>query len=308
MAPRLPLRLLRLAATGMRLGMRGVGRSLPEQRERVNAAARVLPMPHGVQVEPLHIDGTYAEWLIPEQVDEGAALLYLHGGGYVICSPDTHRPTAARIALAAGARVLLLDYRLAPENPFPAALDDSVRAWEWIGAQGYDPGRTAIAGDSAGGGLTLAAALRLRDEGRPLPAALTTLSAWTDLTFSGESASSKDAIDPMLGGFQDGIRTMQDWYAPGRDLRDPYISPFFGDPRGLPPLLMQVGSDEILLDDSTRVYEKARQAGVDAYLEIWPNMWHVFQAFAPLVHDSAKAIEHIGAFLRHHLSVKEEIK
>ena len=308
MAPRLPLRLLRLAATGMRLGMRGAGRSLPEQRERVDAAARLLPMPHGLSIEPLQIDGMYAEWLIPDEADDGAAILYLHGGGYVICSPDTHRPTVARIAQSARARALLIDYRLAPEHPFPAALDDTLRAWEWMGAQGCAPERTAMVGDSAGGGLTLAAALRLRDESRPLPAALATLSAWTDLTFSGESAGSKDDSDPMLGGFTDGIRVMQDWYAPGRDLRDPYISPFFGDPRGLPPLLLQVGTDEILLDDSTRVYEKARAAGVDAYLEVWPNMWHVFQAFAPLVHDSIHAIDHLGAFLRHHLFVKEEIR
>lgn len=306
MAPRIPLRLLRLAATGIRLGMRGMGLSLPQQRERVNAAARLLPMPDGVSVEETRIGSMPADWLIPENEEAGRTLLYLHGGGYVICSRDTHRPLGSRIALAAGARVLLIEYRLAPEHPFPAALEDALAAWEHLLAQGMDPARMAILGDSAGGGLALATALKLRDERRPLPAALAGLSAWTDLTFSGESVRTRDAIDPMLGGFADRASIMQDWYAAGRDLRDPYISPVFGDLRGLPPMMLQVGSEEILLDDSVRVAENARRAGVMVQLEIWPHMWHVFQAFAPLVHDATRAIEHLGAFLRAHLTGDEQ--
>jgi acetyl esterase/lipase len=269
------------------------------RRRRIDSAARrAIRVPRHVCLKTVSADGVPSDWLEPDNAIPGRAILYLHGGAYVICSPTTHRGLAGNIAQASGARLLLIDYRLAPEHPFPAALDDALVAYRWLLGKGYSSEHIAIGGDSAGGGLTLATTLSLRDNHELLPAALFLLSPWTDLTFSGDSIRTRADRDPLLQPNGD------DWlvkvYANGRPLTHPYISPLFADLHHLPPTLIQVGTEEMLYDDSARLEQNARLAGVDVSLETWPGMWHVFQGFAPYVPESHQAIEKIGEFLRAH--------
>jgi acetyl esterase/lipase len=272
--------------------------SVQEQRTRLDEMARRgIRLPKGVTVRTVQAGGIHAEWIEPAAASPQRVILYLHGGGYCICSLDTHRGLAARLALAGGSRLLLLDYRLAPEHPFPAALEDALTAYRWLLAEGVSPARMAIAGDSAGGGLTLATAVSLRKGGDPLPAALALISPWSDLTFSGDTIRTLADVDPVLK--VDG-KLLVDYYTGQHDPADPHISPLFADLRGLPPLFIQVGSDEILLSDSTRLAEKARLAGVDVTLEVWKGMWHVFQVFAPYVPEAQKAIDQIAAHIKAH--------
>jgi len=253
--------------------------------------------PEGTRVTPIQAGGVTGEWVAAPDAGQ-SAVLYLHGGGYVIGSPRTHRDLAARISQASGARLLVIDYRLAPEHPFPAALDDALTAYRWLLDQGIPPAAIGIAGDSAGGGLTLATLLRLRDEGVPLPACAVTLSAWTDLALTGTSLTSRADTDPIVT--REGLREMAAHYV-GTNTRDPYASPLYADLAGLPPLLMQVGDAETLLDDTLRVAEKIRQTGGTVELEVYPEMIHVFQAFAVLLPEGQQAIRRIGAFLAAHL-------
>jgi acetyl esterase/lipase len=231
--------------------------------------------------------------------DQERHMLYLHGGGYVYGGPTYYRDLLWRIADVTRSRVLCIEYRLAPEHPFPAALDDAVAAYRWLLAEGVDPRRLAIMGDSAGGGLTFAALLRLRDENTALPAAAVTLSPWTDLTMSGESVRRFARADPMLSPEQ--ADTYRRWYLADADPRHPHASPLFGDPTGLPPTLIQVGSDEILLDDSRRMADRMRNAGCRVSLEVWPRMPHVWHLYARVLPEAQRAIERIGAFVDAHL-------
>ncbi len=270
------------------------------RRRRIDAAARrAIRVPRGVHLTSVAANGVPSDWLEPDNAVPGRAILYLHGGAYVICSPSTHRGLAGNIALTSQARVLLIDYRLAPENPFPASLEDAMAGYKWLLEKGYSPEHIAIGGDSAGGGLTLATALSLRDNKQNLPAALFLISPWTDLTFSGESIRTRADRDPLLRLNGD------DWlvkiYANGYPLDYPYISPLFAEMHDLPPTLIQVGTEEILFDDSSRLEQKALLAGVDVTLETWQGMWHVFQAFVPYVPESIQAIEKIGEFVQAHL-------
>ena len=266
------------------------------RRRRFDAAARrSIRVPRSVCLKNIAADGVPSDWLEPDNAVPGRAILYLHGGAYVICSPTTHRGLAGNIAQASRARLLLIDYRLAPEHPFPAALDDALAAYRWLLGKGYSPEHIAIGGDSAGGGLTLATALSLRDNHEKMPAALFLLSPWTDLTFSGESIRTRADRDPLLQVNDEGWLVKA--YANRFPLTHPYISPLFADLHGLPPTFIQVGTEEILYDDSTRLEQKAHLAGVDVSLETWPGMWHVFQAFAPYVPESSQAIEKIGEFI-----------
>lgn len=257
--------------------------------------------PGGVHAEQAQVDagGVPALRLSADGASPDRAILYLHGGGYVFGSPRSHRDLGEHLSRAAQAPVFMLDYRLAPEHPFPTAVEDAVAAYRWLLASGWGPQRIAISGDSAGGGLTFATLLSIRDQGLPLPACAVPLSPWADLECTGETFVTRAAVDPMVQ--RDFTRQLADLYVPGgRRLRDPLASPLHGDLRGLPPLLIQVGERETLLADSTRMAERARAAGVEVTLDIEPGQIHVYQIFASRLDEGAAAIERMGAFIRHH--------
>ncbi len=245
--------------------------------------------------EPVGMGETRGWWVLPAGAPQGGIILYFHGGGFVAECRAIHDPLLAALGRAAGARGLMIDYRLAPEHPFPAATDDCFAAWNWMLSTGFDPARVVFAGDSAGGNLALVTAMRARDEGLPLPAAIVLMSPLLDLTFGGASFARNDGVDPM---FRAGpARRIQDWYAPGLDLADPRISPLFGRTDGLPPTQLHVGSPEILLDDTLRY--AARAAG--SLAAVWHGMPHVFPAIRGLV-DGDRAIAEMGDFIREHTS------
>lgn len=270
--------------------------SVEEQRAGMDAATASMPLPEDVAFEPVTAGGVAAEWTRAPGAARDRVVLYLHGGGYVIGSIRTHRQLVAGISRAAGATVLSLDYRLGPEHPFPAAVDDAVAAYRWLLAEGCEARHLAIAGDSAGGGLTLATLVALRDAGVPLPAAGVCISPWTDLSLSGESIRTKAAVDPMVQ--REGLQKMADHYLNGQNARAPLASPLFAELKGLPPVLLHVGTAETLLDDSNRFAERARAAGVDVTLEKWDDMIHVWHAFAFILPEGREAIARIGAYLR----------
>jgi acetyl esterase/lipase len=222
-------------------------------------------------------------------------VLYLHGGGYVSGGPAFYRHFTWRIANAAKARVWVIQYRLAPEHPFPAALDDALSAYRWLAQETGNTSGLFVMGDSAGAGLALCLLMKLRDLGGPLPAAAVAMSPWTDLALSGPSLTGNAASDPMLNSGD--LPELARCYLAGADPRHPYASPLYGDPSGLPPVLIQSGSDEILRDDAVRMAERLRQANPRSRIEIWPRMPHAFQLFVPLLPESHAAIAQIGAFL-----------
>jgi acetyl esterase/lipase len=267
----------------------------PERRRAMEEWQAGLQVPGDVLTRPVDASGVRAEWIWRPESDAERAILYLHGGGYAIGSIATHRFLMQAIGQAAGARVLGIDYRLAPENPFPAAVEDAVTSWKWLLGQGLDASRCAIGGDSAGGGLTLATLVALRDRGIALPGAAVLISPWTDLAGTGDSVRTKAAEDPMVT--EEGLRMMAAAYLGGADARNPLASPLYADLRGLPPMLVQVGTAEILLDDSTRLAERAKAAGCECVLESWEDMVHVFPAF-PMLAESVQAIARIGDFVR----------
>jgi phosphinothricin tripeptide acetyl hydrolase len=267
---------------------------IEERRSAMDQLA--LPLADDVSATLVDIDGMRAEWVTAAGAGEHRVVLYLHGGGYVIGSPRSHRHLAAAIAGAAATDALLLDYRLAPEHPFPAALDDAVAAYRWLLDQGILAEHIAVAGDSAGGGLTVATLLALRDAHLPRPAAGVCISPWVDLTCSGGSYQSKAGVDPIVR--QAGVAEMARAYLGATDPRSPLASPLFADLRGLPPLLIHVGSDEVLLDDAIGLAERAKAAAVDATLEQWDRMIHVWHWFLPMLDEAQAAVESIGSFVR----------
>jgi acetyl esterase/lipase len=275
----------------------GAPLDIPRWRNFLTAmAARV---PTGVSVLRTEVSGCVVDWLVPEGADPSARILYLHGGGFVGGSAHTHRAMAARIAQAAGCVGLILDYRLAPENPFPAALEDAIATLEYaaqIGSNGdfSDARRLFVVGDSAGANLGLSALLQTR--GRIRVDAAATMSAWTDLACTGESHVTRRAAERYLAPHL--MIPTADAYLAGWDPHDPRASPLYADLRGLPPLYMQVGDAEILLDDTLRFAARAREAGVDVRCDVWPEMVHVFQAFAAILPEGQDAIAKIGAFVR----------
>lgn len=285
------------AAVAELMGAMKPGVSVAEQRAAYDRCFAQYPLPKGTRIEPVTAGGRPAEWIsTPASGDR--VILYLHGGGYMIGSPASYRGLGSRLATAAGARVLNLDYRLTPEHRFPAPVEDATAAYRWLLDQGIPAGRIAIAGDSAGGGLALAALLALRDAGDPLPAAGIGLSAWTDMTGEGESLTSRAALDPWVAPA--GLRAIARLFLNGADPRDPLASPLHGDLHGLPPLLLQVGGLETLYDDTRRFAEKAKAAGVDVTMEEVPEMVHVFQMFASVEPEGQAAIDRIGEFVRKH--------
>lgn len=260
--------------------------------------AVMLPVEPDVKCEKVDANGVKAEFVSAPGADPGRAILYLHGGGYVIGSINTHRSLAGRLSRAAKARVLLIDYRLAPENPHPAAVEDAVAAYRWMLAQGLKPSRIAVAGDSAGGGLTVATLVAIRDAKLPMPAAGVPMSPWVDMEAIGESMTTKAAADPIVQ--KKGLLEMAKAYLGGKDPRTPLAAPLYANLSGLPPLLIQVGTAETLLDDAGRLAERARKAGVSVTYEPWENMIHVWQIFAPMLDEGKQAIERIGEFVRKH--------
>ncbi len=243
---------------------------------------------------PVDAGGVPGEFITTPASRPDRDVLFLHGGGYVTGSGALYRHFTWRIAMAARARVLAIDYRLAPEHPFPAALDDAWAAYRWLVGGRAVPRRIAVMGDSAGGGLALALLLRLRDAGHELPAAAIALSPWTDLALTGASFSFNEKSDPMLSTAD--ARLFADCYLAGADPRNPYASPLYGNPAGLPPTLIHVGSDEILHDDAVRMAAILRAAGCRAEIEVWPRMPHVWHLFAPALPEARQAIANIGAF------------
>jgi len=268
--------------------------SIAEQRAGMEAQLGSQALPDGVTVEEIRFGALSADWVTLPTSAHGRVVLYLHGGGYVMGSRRTHRELASRIARDASARVLVLEYRLAPEHPFPAAVDDATEAYRWLRKQGIAASSIAIAGDSAGGGLTLATLLKLRDAGDALPACAVLLSPWTDLDGTGASAQPGGADDPMIP--LAALRDMGKIYAQ-QSTNNALASPLHANFKGLPPLLIQVGTRELLLDDSTRVADKARAAGVPVRLEIEDGAFHVWQAM-PGLPEAAEAVKRIGAFVR----------
>ena len=292
-----------LRAEIVRVGTRSLlkGRGRPDEpvarkRRRLAIAGRLLPpTPAAAHAFTVDAGGVAAERIIPHAAPYDRHVLYLHGGGFIAGSPAVYRHLAWRIALAVGAQILSPDYRLAPEHPFPAALDDAVAAYEWLLAEGVEPHQIGLIGDSAGGGLAFSLLLRLRDAGRPLPAAVVALSPWTDLALTGASLRRNAKADPMLDVAE--LPRVARSYLAGVDPRHPWASPIYGDLKGLPPALIQVGSDEILHDDAARLAARLDQAGGSALLEIWPRMPHVWHLFAPMLPEARRAIGHIGRFL-----------
>lgn len=270
--------------------------SLVQLREQLEAQAKQAPPGPDIRCKPVDAGGVPCEWVLAPEADQRTVVLYLHGGGYYRGSLNTHRELCSRISRAAGAAVLNVGYRLAPEHPFPAALDDALAAWRWLMALGVPPGRVVAAGDSAGGGLAAALMLVLRDRGEPLPGAAVLLSPWTDLEQTGPSMRTRAAADPSLTkAYLDRFATA---YLNGADARDPRASPLHGDLGGLPPLLIQVGTAEILEDDAARFADKARAAGGTVTLERWPDMIHVWQRFAAQLPEAREATAKIGAFVK----------
>lgn len=247
------------------------------------------------------VGGVPGEWQTPKVAVGGRVLLYLHGGGYAIGSPTSHRDMVGMIADACGARTLLLDYRLGPETPFPGAVEDAVAAYKALLAAGTPVDRLFIAGDSAGGGLTVATLVSLRDQGLPLPAAGICISPWTDMSLASPSMYSKADADPLLR--PEALKWLGDLYLAGQDPKAPLASPVYADLSGLPPLLIHVGSEEVLLDDALRLHEAARAAGVKSTLEVWDGQMHVWHLMAAIVPEGKQAIQRIGQFVGEHSAV-----
>jgi len=269
-------------------------------RRSMELVARFAPdRPAGVAVRSAALAGVPVEWNAPSGLVTDRRILYLHGGGFVSGSPRTHRGIAGRIARGAAARVAVIDYRLAPEHPFPAGLDDAAAAYRALLDQGVSPRRLAIVGDSAGGNLVFALLLKLKAEGVAMPSAAVAMSPFVDMTGSGESLRANAALDPLL--HVEGLPAVVEAYAPHCDPKNPLLSPLFGDLGGLPACLIQCGSDEILRDDAVRMQRALQAAGVPVELEIWSEMPHVWQAFARLIPEARTALDRICRFLRERL-------
>ena len=250
--------------------------------------------PTGVPIEDVSLDGVPATWIGDRSLESRGTLLYLHGGAWCLHLPGIYRRFGARLSALTGMRVLLVDYRLAPEHPFPAATDDCYAAYRWLVGHGYGERPLVVAGDSAGGSLTAVTLMRARDAGLPLASCAVLISPSTDLTMSGPSATYNLDADPMFS--EASFRLLPPIVCPGLDRADPLLSPLFGDWAGLPPLLFHAGSTEVLLDDSVRAQDRARQAGVAAEIEVWWRMAHVFQVFHMLP-ESGQALARIGDFI-----------
>ena len=278
--------------------------SIEVQRAKMEKYAKVLRLPGDVVCQPATDCPVPAEWISTPEIDQERVILYLHGGAHFLPYVNSHRDIAARLGRGAQMRALLVDYRLAPEHPYPDGLQDITAAYQWLLTAGYRPMDIAICGDSSGGGLALAALLKLRDQDLAFPAAVVCICPWTDLTGSGASMVSNANVDFINRPAH--MKTNARYYAGDHDLNNPYISPLFADLTGFPPLLIQAASRDVLLDDATRLAERARSVGVDVTLQVWPGMMHIFQLGAGFVPEARIAVENIAGFLRQHVGIDEE--
>jgi monoterpene epsilon-lactone hydrolase len=270
-------------------------------RAMQNWSDRMVRPPRGTEIVPASNAPVAAEWIIPGVLRQPGMILYVHGGGWVLGLHNHERRMLARICQAATVSALAVDYRLAPEHPFPAALEDCLAAYRWLSHRGTSPRNMVIVGTSAGGNLILALLMSLRDAGDPLPAAAVCVSPMIDLTGTGESFSvDKDPAQSARFAL-----AMARHYAGTQDPLLPLLSPLHGELRGLPPLLIHVGGEEILLNDATRLRDRARRAGVEARLVVWQGMWHGWHLFGPWLPESGEAVNHLGAFVREHLNLSD---
>jgi monoterpene epsilon-lactone hydrolase len=272
---------------------------LAARRARLVALTSQYAIPADVRLQAVDAGGVRAEWTTTPVAHTQRAMLFLHGGAYIAGGIESHRHLVAQAGRVARVRTLALDYRLAPEHPFPAALDDALAGYHYLLSQGYAPGELVLAGESAGGGLALATLVALRDAGTPLPGCVWLSSPWTDLAMSGESMLSKADVDPLIQ--KPYLLEAAAAYLHGAEPRTPLASPLFADLRGLPPLLIQVGTAETLLDDSIRLARAAALADVRVELQTWPEMIHAWTLYYPQLDDGARALDAMGAFVQHTL-------
>jgi epsilon-lactone hydrolase len=270
------------------------GLSIAELRQRFSTFAGQFVPDSDLQFEPVEADGVPAEWCIPPDVQSYGTLLFLHGGGYCIASVRDYREFVGRLAKATRRRVLSVEYRLAPEHPFPAALNDAIRAYRWLRVSKPDQ-NIVVGGDSAGGGLSMSLLISLRDAGEPLPCGAFLISPSTDLAKEGASMQSRAAVDPIIT--PETTQRYAKAYAGERSVREPLISPLYADLGNLPPLLILVGDCERLLDDSTRLAQKARHAKTQVTIEVWDEMVHIWPFFASLLPEGRAAIQHVAEFV-----------
>jgi monoterpene epsilon-lactone hydrolase len=272
---------------------------IAQMRRDIDQRGKSFGLPADVTVQAVDAQGVRAEWTSTPGADRSNAVLYLHGGGYVIGSLDSHRHLAAEVGRASGARTLAVDYRLAPEHPFPAPVQDTVAAYRYLLQSDIQPSHIALAGDSAGGGLVVGALLAIREAGLPLPGCGWCISPWVDMEALGASFVDRAATDPTVQRAT--IQMMAQWYLGDAEPRHPHVAPIYGDLRGLPPLLIQVGAVETLLDDSISLARKAGIADVPIDLQIWPEMIHVWHLFFPQLSAGRRAIAAGGSFVRNAL-------
>lgn len=270
--------------------------TIEDSREGFEKMMRVVGGKTPASIRQVDAGGVPSELVSAGGGSEDTVTLYLHGGGYVIGSPKTHREFARRLSAASQAQVLVIDYRLAPESPFPAPVEDAISAYRWLLSEGYAPEKLSIAGDSAGGGLTVATLVSIRDQGLPMPACGVCLSPWVDMEGIGDSMITRADRDPMVQ--KEGLVGMAGLYLADADPRSPLAAPMYADLEGLPPLLIQVGASETLFDDAVRLDDKARAAGVETTFEEWDDMIHVWHIFAPMLDEGQKAIERMAEFMR----------
>ncbi|MEO1816672.1 MAG: alpha/beta hydrolase [Acetobacterium sp.] len=270
------------------------------RRDCDETAERFFKTIPGISFKPGDYPNFYTEWVESEEAPAEKVVLYFHGGGFVMGNARSHRNIVGNFVKHLGIKALVFDYRLAPENPAPAAVDDSAAVYSWLLEQGYQPENIAFAGDSAGGGIALATLLKCKDDGIPLPGVCAVFSPCTDMTLSGESHNTRAKADPCTP--KGANETYLGYYVGSGDRKHPYASPLFGDLSGLPPTIIQVGDNETLRDDSTRFGEKANEAGVDVQLKIWKGMFHCFPLLAPMFPEATEALEEVCQFIGKNLN------
>ncbi len=269
---------------------------IDDARQRLDRLGRMVRVAAGVHVEPAEVTGLNAEWLRPRQTTPGKVLLYLHGGAYVLGSCHSHRHMVSYLAREGHVDALLPEYRLAPEHPFPAAVDDAVAVFRWLISQGYSADDIVVSGDSAGGGLAVAMMLALRDTGGPMPKAAFLLSPWLDLSASGESIETRKDQDPWFN--PNDMPTVAKFYCAEDEIRHPLVSPVYAEMHGMPTTYVQVGDDEILLSDATRLVDGIVASGGSAEIEVFDKLWHVFQAFHLVMPEARDAVASLGERIR----------